>query len=127
MTNIRFSAQSEAVAFALYNRYVDVIHVCHPYATSADLLSAEESASLLHATNHILKKMDIVKTNNQATAANSIDKCHARDQGFVRPTVLLLVPMRCIALTIALRLVSLAQREKRCVTETQFSQLVFLD
>lgn len=110
-----FPTVAEAAAFAMFHRYMDVMHMCHPYATAAGELSAEESASLLHAANHVINKMDTVKKNNHYLANSSMDKSDARDQGFVRPAVLLLVPMRCIALTIALRFASLAQRENRCV------------
>lgn len=109
-----FPTTAEAAAFAMFHRYMDVMHMCHPYATAADEVSAEESASLLHAANHIINKMDTVKKNNHCLANRSIDKTDARDQGFVRPAVLLLVPMRCVALPIALRFASLAQRENRC-------------
>lgn len=108
-----FPTSAEAASFAMFNTYADVMHTCHPYATASTELSAEESASLLHATNHIIQKMDVVKKNNHCLATSKIDKKDACDQGFVRPTVLLLAPMRCIALIIALRFASLAQRENR--------------
>eukprot|EP00892_Ulva_mutabilis_P002218 jgi/Ulvmu1/11998/UM083_0009.1 len=111
--DVEFPARSQAAAFALCNQYLDILHVCHPYAKSADSLSSEESATLLHAVNHISKKMELVKKNNQRLATVSLDKSDTRDQGFVRPIVLLLAPMRSIALTIALRFAFLAQRENR--------------
>ena len=110
-----FPTTAEAATFALFTRYPDVLHLCHPYATLAHEISAEESASLLHAANHVLQKMDRVKRNNQKLESNSVTTGFTCDQGFVRPSVLLLAPMRCIALTLALRFAMLAQRESRYV------------
>lgn len=106
-------SQPEASFFALCEQYCDVVHACHPYPTAPMQLSPEESAVLLHAANHIAKKMDTVKKNHERLEKETIDSTAARDQGFVRPQVLLLAPMRSIALPAMLRFAALAQRENR--------------
>lgn len=107
-------SQPEARFFSLCERYCDIVHSCHPYATAPLQLSPEESAVLLHATNHVCKKMDAVKKNHERLDGDAVESTAARDQGFVRPQVLLLAPMRSIALPVMLRFAALAQRENRC-------------
>jgi U3 small nucleolar RNA-associated protein 25 len=109
-----FQSRAEAAAFGIYSRYLDVVHTCLPYQTTCTQISAEEDAALLHVVNHVVKKMDTVKHHNEQIAAKVLDASDARDQGFVRPSVLLLAPMRCVALNIIKRLCGLAQRENRC-------------
>lgn len=106
-------SQPEASFFALCEQYCDVVHSCHPYPTAPMQLSSEECAALLHATNHVCKKMDNVKKNHERMHDISVDTTAARDQGFVRPLVLFLAPMRSIALPVMLRFAALAQRENR--------------
>jgi Utp25, U3 small nucleolar RNA-associated SSU processome protein 25 len=111
----QFQSRAEASFFALCDRYFDVVHASHPYPTVAAEISPEESAALLHVTNHLLKKMDAVRKNNERIASGSLENTAARDQGFVRPIALLLVPMRSLALPLIQRLAALAQRENRYV------------
>jgi hypothetical protein len=106
-------SRPEALFFSLCEQYSDIVHTCHPYPSAAQQLSPEESAALLHAANHVCKKMDIVKKNHERLEKEAVDSIAARDQGFVRPQVLLLAPMRSIALPVMLRFAALAQRETR--------------
>ena len=75
----------EASFFALCERYCDIVHCCHPYATVPQELSSEESAALLHTANHVCKKMDTVKKNHERLEKEIVDSTAARDQGFVGP------------------------------------------
>lgn len=106
--------EGEAAFLGLCDQYCDIVHSCHPYPTAAMQLSAEESAVLLHAARHVCIKMDAVKRNNAGLEAGTVDSAAARDQGFVRPQVLLLAPMRSVALPIILHFAALAQRGNRC-------------
>jgi len=83
----------------------------------------ELDAVLLHILNHISRSADTIKRNNdhlkqpapsstggvEARAADDIP----RDQGFTRPKILVLLPMRNAALHFVLRLLTLAMRETR--------------
>jgi hypothetical protein len=59
--------------------------------------------------------MDTVKRNNDRIASGALEPGDAADQGFVRPTALLLAPTRGAACGAVLRLLQLARRgESRC-------------
>lgn len=64
-----FATQRQASFFALCNAYHDVLHTAHPYATFPLQVHADTDAALLHATNHVLKKMDAVRRNNERLKA----------------------------------------------------------
>ena len=113
-----FPSTAAAAAFALARSYCDVVHTCLPYATSAGALAPEEDAALLHAAQHLMTKMSKVKANNDAIEAGTVAAQEVPDQGLVRPTVLLLAPMRCVALPAVLRLLQLLQRASKCAPLT---------
>jgi U3 small nucleolar RNA-associated protein 25 len=83
----------------------------------ADAPDAEMDAVLLHALNHVLQTADRIKKNNERAAAANVDPDSLpRDQGFTRPKVLFLLPMRSMACKVVLRLLTLALRETRTDT-----------
>jgi U3 small nucleolar RNA-associated protein 25 len=76
-------------------------------------------AVLLHCLNHVSKSADLIKRNNErlksggSAAGEEGEGPPPRDQGFTRPKVLLLLPMRNLAFRAVRRLVALAQKETR--------------
>jgi hypothetical protein len=96
--------------------YADLVDVRVPYATSSGQLSPPESAAVLHAAQHILTKMDIVRRNNERIAEGSMEAADAQDQGLVRPIVLLLAPTRGVAYTVLKALLPLLQQDARCAS-----------
>lgn len=95
----------------------------------ADQSDPELDAVLLHILNHVARAADTIKRNNQHLAAAAPAKKGAaaaatpdavpRDQGFTRPKVLVLLPMRNVALRFVQRLLTLALRETRSDTIQQ--------
>lgn len=56
----------------------------------------------LHAVNHVLKGRDkVIKNNEKLSHANQAEDLEFRDQGFVRPKILILVETRQMAATYA--------------------------
>jgi hypothetical protein len=108
-----FTSKAAAVSFAIYHQYTDVVHTCLPYPTASSAMSPEEDSAVLHVVQHLLKKMDTVKHNNDKLLEGTLAASKAMDQGFVRPVALVLAPLRCVAFTAVLRLLQLAQRETR--------------
>lgn len=82
---------------------------------SVDFTNDDMDVVLLHALNHIAKTSDIIKKNNEKLRGSrdgAADAC-PRDQGFARPKVLFLTPMRNSAYHLVMRLLALALRETR--------------
>lgn len=62
-------------------------------------------AYLKHVLNHLVKSRDTITKNNEKARKDS--EVEYRDQGFVRPTVLILTPLRSTAYGIVRQLISL--------------------
>ncbi|EFJ22635.1 hypothetical protein SELMODRAFT_104941, partial [Selaginella moellendorffii] len=111
--------------FLTGNSYYDILHT----RKGGKKLSSETmDACLLHIINHVLKTKDLVSKNN--------DKLHnreptgvfdsPRDQGFTRPkVVLVLLPMRNLALKLVKRLLALAPPTQKATVD--FKQRFFDD
>ncbi|GLJ23922.1 hypothetical protein SUGI_0454570 [Cryptomeria japonica] len=111
-----FTSAMQSQFFSLCNSYQDILH-SNKNAFMAggqdDDLSVTD-AYLLHLLNHVYKTRDIVTKNNARLSqqSNNGDKLinaaePPRDQGFTRPKVLILVPLRSIALRTVKRLIEL--------------------
>jgi U3 small nucleolar RNA-associated protein 25 len=93
-----------------------------------DAPDPELDVVLLHVINHVARSSDRIKKNNEKVSAekerkntfknNTRDRKDdagdlPRDQGFTRPKVLFLLPMRSTAMRVVSRLLKLAIRETR--------------
>lgn len=105
------SAQQKTV-FAVCNSYKDLFLPNHPYPVRSDYEDPILDACLLHCINHCSKTAELIKKSNQQ-AKTDPDFEPPRDQGFTRPKVLVLVPMRNMALKCILRLLQFTQKETR--------------
>ena len=116
-----FVSPQQRALFSLLSTYCDVLMPDRPYPTSASLNAPdpELDAVLLHVVNHIARSSDRIKKNNEKlgdgpSKIGGIDPdAVPRDQGFTRPKVLILLPMRNTALRVVSRLLALALRETR--------------
>ncbi|KAL3155972.1 hypothetical protein ABBQ32_012964 [Trebouxia sp. C0010 RCD-2024] len=107
-----FVTLQQAVVFAVCNSYMDLFLPNHPYPARPDAEDHVLDACLLHCINHCSKTAELIKKNNQEAKADP-DSEAPRDQGFTRPKVLILLPMRNMALKCILRLLQLTQKETR--------------
>ncbi|DBA80702.1 TPA: hypothetical protein ACH3X1_007943 [Trebouxia sp. C0004] len=105
------NAQQQA-AFAVCNSYVDLFLPNQPYPVRSDAEDPVLDACLLHCINHCSKTAELIKKTNQQAKADP-DFEAPRDQGFTRPKVLILLPMRNMALKTILRLLQFTQKETR--------------
>ncbi len=138
-----FETHRQAVMFALMNSYMDVLYPLHRYPTEACARDPITDAALLHIINHIVVSGDVIKKNNvrleksrnagrsygsrgeddgddgdgrDGADSDGDEDIVCRDQGFVRPKVLILAPYRHHAKTIIDRLIQLAIQETRTDT-----------
>eukprot|EP00898_Chlorokybus_atmophyticus_P001794 jgi/Chlat1/2615/Chrsp178S02458 len=114
-----FASPFQQQLFSLYNSYSDVLLPLRPSTkdASAEFVSSTTEAYLLHVLNHVYKikaihvAQDRVIKNNarlqqqQQEGRDTSDP--PRDQGFTRPHVLLLLPLRSIAHRVVTRLLKL--------------------
>ncbi|XP_024386757.1 protein NUCLEOLAR FACTOR 1 [Physcomitrium patens] len=120
-----FRTEGQAQFFSFCNNYEDIMLTlrCGIQGTVASNEEHETyvDAYVLHVLNHVLKTRDLVTKNNeklqrQQTALNENGKRGAdfidppRDQGFTRPKVLMLLPMRSTALKLVKKLIELAPK-----------------
>ena len=112
-----FVSSHQRAFFALLSSYVDILHPNRPYPTPSSLAEAPDSeldAVLLHVINHVATTSDRIKKNNEKLSHGNTDPDDVpRDQGFTRPKVLFLLPMRNTAFKLVSRLLALALRETR--------------
>ncbi|ETV64709.1 hypothetical protein, variant [Aphanomyces astaci] len=77
-----------------YHQYQDVLF-CNQ---SAETLAEIRQVTMMHVVNHILKSRDtIARHNERLSKKGASDEAEYRDQGFSRPTVLVLAPLRSSA------------------------------
>ena len=136
---------TQQVTFALVNSYRDVLLPVVPYPRQSSstfdgsgstrggprqaqsppvlrptVLGHTQDAVLLHIANHVAKSADLVRKNNAAADAARDSGAAVeevpRDQGFVRPRVLVLAPQRNIVYVAVRRLLALLQRAARADT-----------
>jgi len=115
-----FTRLQEAL-FPVLNEYKDL------FFSARTSQNAEELRALyvLHAINHLLKTRDIILKNSAKINAAPEEKralLDLRDQGFVRPKVLILVPFRSSALRVVELILKLAPKlqQERVANKARF-------
>ncbi|KAK8550102.1 hypothetical protein V6N13_118633 [Hibiscus sabdariffa] len=118
-----FNSSKQRWFFSLCNSYRDILH-CNSYR---DILHCEKKpfycngqedsnimdAYLMHSLNHIFRTRDNVRKNDakiskhQMSGEEMLPGDDFLDQGFTRPKVLILLPLRSIALRVIERLIQL--------------------
>ncbi|CAI0460700.1 unnamed protein product [Linum tenue] len=121
-----FPVSKHSSFFNIFNSYRDVLH-CNKkpfYLKGHEEDSNIMDAYLMHSLNHIFRSIDLVKKNDtkvaklQETAESEllIDDV-VRDRGFTRPKVLILLPIRHIALRVVKRLIQLTPQASKVNVE----------
>ncbi|KAH7277303.1 hypothetical protein KP509_39G044700 [Ceratopteris richardii] len=103
-----FQSACQCQFFSFCTSYRDVLFSDRPSFFHSGQKQDTEimDAYLLHVLNHILRTRDLVTKNNEKRDTTNADEA-PRDQGFTRPTVLILLPLRSIALRLVKRLLDL--------------------
>ncbi|CAN0892507.1 ATP-dependent RNA helicase DEAH13 [Linum grandiflorum] len=111
-----FSASKQSAFFSIFNSYKDVLH-CNKkpfYLKGQGEDSCIMDAYLMHTLNHVFKSRDLVKKNDSKVAklqesseSDFLIDDAVRDRGFTRPKVLIILPIRHIALRVVKRLIQL--------------------
>ncbi|XP_010539417.1 PREDICTED: U3 small nucleolar RNA-associated protein 25 [Tarenaya hassleriana] len=121
-----FDSSKRRRFFSLYNSYRDIFHSNKKpfYNRGLEEDSCSMDAYLMHSLNHIFRTRDLVKKNeakiakHQETSAEEVLCDDAfLDQGFTRPKVLILLPMRSIAFRVIKRLIQLTPQTQRVNVE----------
>jgi U3 small nucleolar RNA-associated protein 25 len=100
--------------FSLCNSYHDIMH-CNKkpfYLKGSKVDSSTMDAYIMHALSHVQRTRDVVikndaKLRNDANT-DILDDNSYRDQGFTRPKVLFLLPLKSIARRVVKRLIQLS-------------------
>ncbi|KAJ4814411.1 U3 small nucleolar RNA-associated protein 25 [Rhynchospora pubera] len=109
------NSSRENFFFSLFNTYRDIMH-CNKkpfYVKGGEEDSIIMDAYLLHILNHIYRTRELVIKNDtklnklQGGTKEVLGSDAYLDQGFTRPKVLFLLPLRSIALRVVLRLIQL--------------------
>ncbi|KAI5074322.1 hypothetical protein GOP47_0010283 [Adiantum capillus-veneris] len=113
-----FQSNHQCQFFSLCNSYRDILYSKRPsFYGNGDIQDQEiMDAYLLHVLNHVLKTRDLVTKNNEKKVAAS-DREAPRDQGFTRPKVLILLPLRSMALRLVKRLLDMVPAAHKGTTE----------
>ncbi|KAJ7515805.1 hypothetical protein O6H91_22G028600 [Diphasiastrum complanatum] len=123
-----FASEQQCQFFAMCNSYQDIIHSRRPILDGT-IKGEEEDRSimdayLLHLLNHVLKTRDLVTKNNEKLQhhintglASKEDMELPRDQGFTRPKVLILMPLRSTVLRLVKRLLEVAPPSQKVSVE----------
>lgn len=103
-----FQTDRQCQFFNYCNSYQDILHSKRPsFYVDGDMQDGEiMDAYLLHMLNHVLKTRDLVAKNNEKRTTSGVEEA-PRDQGFTRPKVLVLLPLRSSALRLVKRLLDL--------------------
>ncbi|KAF0700899.1 Aste57867_8585 [Aphanomyces stellatus] len=75
------------------HQYQDVMFCNQSTDNSAEI----RQVVMMHVVNHVLKARDTISRHNERLSKASDDDAEYRDQGFARPSVLLLAPLRSSA------------------------------
>ena len=113
-----FASESQAAFYSMLASYVDVQHgdrtLVPDQGPAGQQLNDETlDAVCLHVIDHVTRTRNRVMKNNESLAKKAkagtkvLEDDLPRDQGFVRPTVLFLTPMRNIAGRAIMRLLDL--------------------
>ncbi|VYS46404.1 unnamed protein product [Arabidopsis thaliana] len=112
--------------FSICNSYLDILHSNKKpfYHCGSDEDSSAMDAYLMHSLNHIFKTRDLVKKNESKIAKHRetseeeiLSDDGFLDQGFTRPKVLILLPLRSIAFRVVKRLIQLTPESHRVNVE----------
>ncbi|VAI39768.1 unnamed protein product [Triticum turgidum subsp. durum] len=114
--------------FSLCNSYRDIMH-CNKkpfYLKGSKVDSSTMDAYLMHALSHVHRTRDVVikndaKLRNDANTDVMEDDSY-RDQGFTRPKVLFLLPLKSIARRIVKRLIQLSPLTQKDNSMGQFKK-----
>lgn len=107
--------------FPAMNEYKDLLFTGRTGQNAAEI----RSLYVLHAINHLLKTRDTILKNSaklNATAEEKKALLDLRDQGFVRPKILILVPFRNTALEVVKLILQLAPKlqQERVANKNRF-------
>lgn len=120
-----FQTHRQCQFFSFCNSYRDILHSRRPslYSDSDKEDLEILDAYLLHVLNHVFKTRDLVTKNNEkvvsGTSSMSRDPEALRDQGFTRPKVLMILPLRSSALRVVKRLLELLPSSQKVSVEHQ--------
>ncbi|XWS70966.1 hypothetical protein CRYUN_Cryun03dG0096200 [Craigia yunnanensis] len=111
-----FHSSRQRWFFSLCNSYRDILH-CEKkpfYHKGLEEDSNIMDAYLIHSLNHIFRTRDLVRKNDakigklqESTKGDMLPGDGSLDQGFTRPKVLILLPLRSVALRVIERLIQL--------------------
>ncbi|KAI9168766.1 hypothetical protein LWI28_001628 [Acer negundo] len=123
---IDFHLSKQRWFFSLFNSYRDILH-CNKkpfYLKGLEEDSSIMDAYLMHSLNHIFRNRDLVTKNDAKVAKNKENSKEDMliggaflDQGFTRPKVLLLLPLRSVALNVVKRLIRLTPKAYKANVE----------
>ena len=91
--------------------YHDLLFANQTWENSPEL----RTSYLTHVLNHLTKTRDTITKNNDRARKETNVETEYRDQGFVRPSVLILTPLRSTALAIVNRLQELLPKQMSTV------------
>ncbi|KAG9449276.1 hypothetical protein H6P81_009241 [Aristolochia fimbriata] len=121
-----FHSSKQRQFFSLCDSYRDIMH-CNKkpfYHKGIEEDAVIMDAYIMHVLNHVFRSRDAVKKNNAKLAKrpnNGRDELLCSDgfldQGFTRPKVLILLPLRSIALRVVRRLIQLTPLSQRVNVE----------
>lgn len=121
-----FDSSKRRRFFSICNSYLDILHSNKRpfYNKGREEDSSAMDAYLMHSLNHIFKTRDLVKKNESKIAKHRetseqeiLSDDGFLDQGFTRPKVLILLPMRSIAFRVVKRLIQLTPEAQRVNVE----------
>ncbi|KAG7592037.1 Digestive organ expansion factor predicted [Arabidopsis thaliana x Arabidopsis arenosa] len=121
-----FDSSKRRKFFSICNSYLDILHSNKKpfYSSGSDEDSSAMDAYLMHSLNHIFKTRDLVKKNESKIAKHRetseeeiLSDDGFLDQGFTRPKVLILLPLRSIAFRVVKRLIHLTPESQRVNVE----------
>ncbi|XP_077245299.1 U3 small nucleolar RNA-associated protein [Tasmannia lanceolata] len=120
-----FHSSKQRLFFSTCNSYRDVMH-CNKkpfYLKGKEEDSSIMDAYIMHSLNHVFRTRDLVKKNDSKLAKHQENNKETLsvegflDHGFTRPKVLILLPLRSIALRVVKRLIQLTPSSHRINVE----------
>ncbi|XP_010459374.1 PREDICTED: U3 small nucleolar RNA-associated protein 25-like isoform X1 [Camelina sativa] len=121
-----FDSSKRRKFFSICNSYLDILHSNKRpfYDRGSEEDSSAMDAYLMHSLNHIFKTRDLVKKNDskigkhrETSEEEVLSDDGFLDQGFTRPKVLILLPLRSIAFRVVKRLIQLTPESLRVNVE----------
>ncbi|ESQ35029.1 hypothetical protein EUTSA_v10006892mg [Eutrema salsugineum] len=121
-----FDSSKRRRFFSICNSYLDILHSNKRpfYIRGPEEDSSAMDAYLMHSLNHIFRTRDLVKKNEskivkhrETSEEEILSDDGFLDQGFTRPKVLILLPLRSIAFRVVKRLIQLTPEAQRVNVE----------